>query len=180
MGVTLGNIGTLMSLVRKTRLPVFQRDFVWTLTQVEELLDSWQRGFPVGAIILWGNLVLDGQQRLTALTGMRPGGERIHTVCWSFAERRWVANPGGLDQVPEGLWAHEQSSSDLIQMSLDGRISEQDLTAYGNAYDVFRYRTVIPIHEIESDNPADAVEAFRRINSTGTPITAADLALLTA
>ncbi|MCX5263761.1 DUF262 domain-containing protein [Streptomyces sp. NBC_00199] len=89
---------------REIALPDFQRDFVWDATRTEELIQSIISEFPVGTLLLWkqgdgetfasrsfegapelGNkkpaeLVLDGQQRLTALyqalTGV--GDERYY------------------------------------------------------------------------------------------------------
>lgn len=77
--VELGKIG----------LPDLQRPFVWPDSKVRNLLDSMLKGYPIGYIMLWsspdeydnakqigGNektykepddLVIDGQQRLTAL-----------------------------------------------------------------------------------------------------------------
>lgn len=74
-------------------IPDFQRDFVWNIEQSAKLLDSWIKGYPLGAFILWttdeelcvikkiGNAVvfdkkddtqkttyiLDGQQRITSI-----------------------------------------------------------------------------------------------------------------
>jgi hypothetical protein len=76
---------------REIALPDFQRDFVWDATRTEELIQSIISEFPVGTLLLWkqgdgetfasrgfegapelgdkkpAELVLDGQQRLTAL-----------------------------------------------------------------------------------------------------------------
>ena len=70
-------------------LPDLQRPFVWKDNKVRELLDSMMKGYPIGYIMLWASpdeyentnyigkndkmykrpddLVIDGQQRLTAL-----------------------------------------------------------------------------------------------------------------
>lgn len=70
-------------------LPDLQRPFVWKDNKVRELLDSMMKGYPIGYIMLWSSpdeykntghigknekvykqpddLVIDGQQRLTAL-----------------------------------------------------------------------------------------------------------------
>ncbi|MFG1670669.1 DUF262 domain-containing protein [Streptomyces sp. Y7] len=89
---------------REIALPDFQRDFVWDATRTEELIQSIISEFPVGTLLLWkqgdgetfasrsfegapdlgdkrpAELVLDGQQRLTALyqalTGV--GDERYY------------------------------------------------------------------------------------------------------
>ena len=63
-------------------IPEIQRPFVWSSTQVRDLLDSLYQGYPVGYIISWKNpdvrlkngsisfgkkILIDGQQRVTAL-----------------------------------------------------------------------------------------------------------------
>lgn len=68
-------------------LPDLQRPFVWHTTRVRDLFDSMYRGYPVGTLLFWENpfgdkyhtigtdtkqkepklLIVDGQQRLTAL-----------------------------------------------------------------------------------------------------------------
>jgi Uncharacterized conserved protein len=69
-------------------LPDIQRPFVWRDSKVRDLFDSLYRGFPIGSYLLWRNsangrahqiglqdrehkdpslLIIDGQQRLTAL-----------------------------------------------------------------------------------------------------------------
>lgn len=84
-------VGDLLNDVKngKIGLPDLQRPFVWKDNKVRELLDSMMKGYPIGYIMLWsspedyentghiGNntniysqpddLVIDGQQRLTAL-----------------------------------------------------------------------------------------------------------------
>jgi hypothetical protein len=86
----------LISLLKKIdeqgmKLPEFQRDFRWDISNLSELIQSLMRGFPAGVMLFWdvqGNeqiderpfegsgknlrnktkwLVLDGQQRLTSL-----------------------------------------------------------------------------------------------------------------
>lgn len=82
----------------RTKLPMFQRDFVWDKVQTAKLLDSIIKGYPVGTFIFWktrdrvrhyrniGNIslpeppsgdaiqyVLDGQQRITSLYAVRKG-----------------------------------------------------------------------------------------------------------
>lgn len=81
----------LLSDVKNGRigLPDLQRPFVWKDNKVRELMDSMMKGYPIGYIMLWASpedyentgyigkndkiykqpddLVIDGQQRLTAL-----------------------------------------------------------------------------------------------------------------
>lgn len=76
-------------------LPDLQRPFVWKPVQVRDLFDSMYRGFPVGYLVFWANaqadesrgigsdpkpqiphlLIIDGQQRLTALYAIFKGKE---------------------------------------------------------------------------------------------------------
>lgn len=71
----------------KIALPDIQRPFVWNTTQIRDLFDSIYKGYPVGYLLFWENvngntkkdigidvkessaksLIIDGQQRLTAL-----------------------------------------------------------------------------------------------------------------
>ena len=84
-------VADLLSDVKNGRigLPDLQRPFVWKDNKVRELLDSMMKGYPIGYIMLWtspddyentghigknekvykrpNDLVIDGQQRLTAL-----------------------------------------------------------------------------------------------------------------
>jgi uncharacterized protein with ParB-like and HNH nuclease domain len=69
-------------------LPDIQRPFVWRDAKVRDLFDSIYRGFPIGSYLFWHNtvagkthqigttkkehedpvlLIIDGQQRLTAM-----------------------------------------------------------------------------------------------------------------
>lgn len=90
-------VGDLLNDVKSGRigLPDLQRPFVWKDSKVRELLDSMLKGFPIGYIMLWkspedyertshigqndkvhqmpDDLVIDGQQRLTALLAAMEG-----------------------------------------------------------------------------------------------------------
>lgn len=78
-------IETLLTWVKsgEIAIPEIQRPFVWEASKVRDLLDSLYQGFPVGYIITWKNpnvrlkdgsfsegkkVLIDGQQRITALT----------------------------------------------------------------------------------------------------------------
>jgi len=55
----------------EVQLPVVQRGFVWTVSQIERLWDSIFRGYPIGAMLLSREgenlMLLDGQQRATSI-----------------------------------------------------------------------------------------------------------------
>ena len=89
---TKGTIGILFDQIDRGELglPELQRPFVWGTTKVRDLFDSMYRGYPIGYFLFWANdsddqikvkqigknekdaivprsLIIDGQQRLTAL-----------------------------------------------------------------------------------------------------------------
>lgn len=78
-------VETLLSWIKsgEIAIPEIQRPFVWKSKKVRDLIDSLYQGFPVGYIITWRNpdvklkngelsagkkVLIDGQQRITALT----------------------------------------------------------------------------------------------------------------
>ncbi|MDI6851383.1 MAG: DUF262 domain-containing protein [bacterium] len=86
-------------------LPDIQRPFVWDTSQVRDLFDSMYRGYPIGTLLFWENgypgehriigvdnkqkvphlLIVDGQQRLTALYAVMKG---VPIVDKDFQQRR--------------------------------------------------------------------------------------------
>jgi len=78
-------IETILSWVKSDEIaiPEIQRPFVWDATKVRDLMDSLYQGYPIGYLIAWRNpnvklkdgataegkkILIDGQQRVTALT----------------------------------------------------------------------------------------------------------------
>jgi hypothetical protein len=78
-------VETLLTWIKSgdIAIPEIQRPFVWKPTRVRDLIDSLYQGYPVGYIITWRNpdvklkngelsagkkVLIDGQQRITALT----------------------------------------------------------------------------------------------------------------
>lgn len=72
----------------KIGLPEMQRPFVWSTAKVRDLIDSLYNGYPIGYIVTWQNpaiglkndsssnnkeIIIDGQQRLTALKAALSG-----------------------------------------------------------------------------------------------------------
>jgi uncharacterized protein with ParB-like and HNH nuclease domain len=78
-------IETVLAWVKsgEIAIPEIQRPFVWDSSKVRDLMDSLYQGYPIGYIITWLNpnvrlkdgsiatgkkVLIDGQQRVTALT----------------------------------------------------------------------------------------------------------------
>lgn len=85
-------VETLLSNIKSGNIaiPEMQRLFVWDSSKVRDLVDSLYKGFPVGYIIVWQNpdvklkdgtkssgkkVLIDGQQRITAMTAAIVGQE---------------------------------------------------------------------------------------------------------
>lgn len=78
------SVSAILGLIEDNAIaiPEIQRPFVWKRTQVRDLLDSLYKGYPTGYLIIWNNpdvklkdgtiavgkkIIIDGQQRITAL-----------------------------------------------------------------------------------------------------------------
>lgn len=109
-------VGDLLNDVKngKVGLPDLQRPFVWKDSKARDLLDSMLKGYPIGYIMLWKSpdeydavnrigtndktysrpdcLVIDGQQRLTALLAAM-SGIRIRDKNYSERQIRISFNP---------------------------------------------------------------------------------------
>lgn len=102
---------------KEVAIPEIQRPFVWDSAKVRDLMDSLYRGYPIGHIIVWKkpnvklrdgsissgkNILIDGQQRVTAIqaaiVGLKVTGsdykkKRIKIAFNPIKEAFEVANP---------------------------------------------------------------------------------------
>lgn len=133
-------VADLLNDVKNGRigLPDLQRPFVWKDNKVRELLDSMMKGYPIGYIMLWASpedyentghigrneklykrpddLVIDGQQRLTALLAAICGvtikdknyGERKIRISFNPLTREFAVWTQAYERDPE--WINEISS----------------------------------------------------------------------
>lgn len=89
-GVTTYSVQSILGLIESgdIAIPEIQRPFVWDGTKVRDLIDSLYHGYPTGYLITWKNpdvkikgggvaegktVLIDGQQRVTALTAALAG-----------------------------------------------------------------------------------------------------------
>jgi hypothetical protein len=102
-------VETLLSWIKSgdIAIPEIQRPFVWKSAKVRDLIDSLYQGFPVGYIITWRNhdvklkngevsagkkILIDGQQRITALTAAIVG-QRVLNKNYKEINIRIAFNP---------------------------------------------------------------------------------------
>ncbi|PQJ32381.1 hypothetical protein BST92_10790 [Nonlabens arenilitoris] len=102
-------VDTLLSWIKsgEIAIPEIQRPFVWKPKKVRDLIDSLYQGYPVGYIITWRNpdvklkngelsagkkVLIDGQQRITALTAAIVG-QRVLNKNYKEISIRIAFNP---------------------------------------------------------------------------------------
>lgn len=205
-GTTSETSATVEDLVRRVRdesivLPEIQRDYVWKRTQVRDLLDSLYRNFPIGAMLMWNTddlpvahalggrdriaasggerqYLLDGQQRLTSLSRAMYDGDpdiRFNLETEEFrianattrSDRRWIKvsdvfTGSSLAVLRDAGWL-EHADADLFSERID-RLRD------------IRNRRVIT-NELSGFSYEDVTEIFIRVNSRGTRLRTAELAV---
>ena len=211
--VKLGKIG----------LPDLQRPFVWPDSKVRDLLDSMLKGYPVGYIMLWSSpeeyenskhigdnekaykepddLVIDGQQRLTALlaalygTRVRDKNYRDRAIkisfnpltrefaVWTQAYERnteWISSVSSVFEADRNHSVSKFRKS-FIRQANEGRrrndrpelTDEEEDLVEENLNDLLNLGIyTLPTLKINSKaDEEDVAEIFVRVNSGGTKLT---------
>lgn len=170
-------------------LPAYQRGVVWSTEMQAAFCNSVMAGLPVPMLLLWERhipgvgshtVVLDGQQRITALGGrmLRPDGSENPNpqVYLDPATGRWGADPGrwGVtcrDLVGMGITGYLRRYRELP----DGSEEQEQWNALYFGRDMFQFRN-IPAYVIDSRaTPEFLVEAFRSVNRPGVPFDEAEI-----
>lgn len=200
------SVGTLLNWISsgEVGLPELQRPFVWSSVKVRDFIDSLYNGFPVGYIITWNNqsvrlkdgsislgkkIMIDGQQRVTALRAAI-AGEKVmnskyeyHRIKISFnpLEEKFQTFNGAIAKDPHwipdisvlfGDDFHEYTY--IPEFSKKSGINPDDI-----AQPIQKIRQLVH-NEIgniilNANLPIESVtEIFNRINSKGTELSTAD------
>ncbi len=203
-------IETLLVWVKsgEIAIPEIQRPFVWDSSKVRDLMDSLYQGYPVGYVIAWKNpnirlkdgslsegkkILIDGQQRVTALTAAILGEYvidktyrriKIKIAFNPLSERFEVQNPAILK---DKTWLHDISEAingSVGVLKLVRHYLEQNPDADEDAVEKsFTNLINIPkkqigIIELAHDLDIETVtEIFIRINSKGVVLSQADFAM---
>ena len=187
-------------------IPEIQRPFVWDSSKVRDLMDSLYQGYPVGYIIAWRNpnvrlkdgslsegkkVLIDGQQRITALTAAILGHYVINKtyqrikikIAFNPIEERFeVQNPAILK---DKTWLHDISEAingDLFEIAdnyfeLNPHADKKQVrNAFSNLINIPKKQ--IGLIELSPDLDIETVtEIFIRINSKGVVLSQADFAM---
>jgi hypothetical protein len=204
-------------------MPELQRELVWKVEDAAVLIDSLLRGYSIGAIQLWSLkgsepvqtrstsnrtptagslLVIDGQQRSTALAALCVAGtpdwvssqkerERFdairNKVCFSLRDMK-VDEAGirlqkqGSYLVPVHKICTSQGEEDLQRLTraaLPAEATETEVLAA--TYQLLKVKDQVANHDIAVETRSlslgEAVEAFTRLNGRGISLSQSDLVL---
>jgi hypothetical protein len=195
-------------------IPEFQRGFVWNANQVKGFMRSLYHGYPSGSFLIWKtekpseirgdtgndnlvfkNLILDGQQRLTTIFTLFKGekpewyeGASLRTDLFIHLEKEDFQYYKPREMKGKREWL--DVSAFLVNGGLAGflahllEMSEEDqhfymtpnimnrLTKLGKMDSYGYYIKEIQLKEIEK-----VVEIFNLVNKSGTTLSESDLAL---
>ena len=189
-------------------IPEIQRPFVWDATKVRDLMDSLYKGYPVGYIIAWKNpnvrlkdgslsqgkkVLIDGQQRITALTAALLGRSVVNSdyrpvnirIAFHPIEQKFeVLNPAIEKDVH---WLTDIAPIVTGELSLIRLVkqycqtnSEVDEELVERSVENLRQilKKQVGLIELSDDLDIETVtEVFIRINSKGVVLSQADFAM---
>ena len=186
-------------------IPEIQRPFVWDSSKVRDLMDSLYQGYPIGYVIAQRNpnvrlkdgslsedkkILIDGQQRVTALTAailqyvINKTYERvkIKIAFHPLSERFEVQNPAILK---DKTWLHDIADAingDLFEIAekyfeLNPDVDKKQVrNAFSTLVNIPKKQ--IGLIELAPDLDIETVtEIFIRINSKGVVLSQADFAM---
>jgi hypothetical protein len=187
-------------------IPEIQRPFVWDSTKVRDLMDSLYQGFPIGYLITWRNpdvrlkdgkmsdgkkILIDGQQRVTALTAAILGEYvidktyqriKIKIAFNPITEKFEVQNPAIFKDktwLPNIADVINGSILKVIReyLKLNPDLDEEKIEAsISNLINIPKKQ--IGLIDLEHDLDIETVtEIFIRINSKGVVLSQADFAM---
>ena len=203
------SVSTLLGYVKDgtIAIPEIQRPFVWDTTQVRDLIDSLYREYPVGYIITWKSpdvklkdgtssegkqILIDGQQRVTALTAALLGQEvlddnykkRRIKIAFNIQTEEFQTNNPAIEKQEEWI-------SDISEFMRDDFNSFDFISEYSKKFDmdanivsnrVTKLKSIknVSIGRIQLGSVLDidvVTEIFVRINSKGVVLSQADFAM---
>lgn len=189
-------------------IPEIQRPFVWKSSKVRDLMDSLYKDYPIGYIITWQNpdarlkdgsisqgkrILIDGQQRVTALMAAISGKEvlnnkyqkkRIKIAFHPFEEKFEVQNPAILKDkkwIPDiteifnntfsqfnfiNTYCHENPEMDPDHLNA---VLQRLLNVKHSTLGIIELNHTLDIETV--------TEIFIRINSAGVGLSQADFAM---
>ncbi|WP_341956146.1 DUF262 domain-containing protein [Microbacterium sp. LWH13-1.2] len=201
-------VDTLLSWVKsgQVAIPEMQRPFVWDSTKVRDLLDSLYNGFPIGYLITWQSadvglkdgsksafrqILIDGQQRITAMTAALVGQQIVDKsyrkkrikIAFNPATEKFATltpvidrDPAWISDVAEFVNAPNFSATKAYldaNPGVDAETAQRSLERLTSVK-----QAQVGIITLAEDLDIETVtEIFIRINSKGVPLSSADFAM---
>jgi hypothetical protein len=203
------SVDTLLSWVKtgQVAIPEMQRPFVWDSIKVRDLMDSLYRGFPIGYLITWQSadvglkdgtrsqfrqILIDGQQRITAMTAALVGQfvvdkkykkKRIKIAFNPLTEKFETLTPvleknsEWISDIAEFIGATSNFSVTKAYMDSNPEADHQKAEAAMERLSSIRTAQVGIITLAEDLDIETVTEIFIRINSKGVALSSADFAM---
>lgn len=210
--VNNSSVENILAWIRQGEIaiPEIQRPFVWDSSKVRDLIDSLYKGYPVGYIITWKNpdvklkdgtlaigkkVLIDGQQRITALTASIVGQEvvgsdykkkRIKIAFNPLTEvfevsnpaieknNQWISDISNIFKNDFSIWSF------IPQYCEKNKLESGDVEKIGKSIDklIQIKNSRLGIIDLSHDLDIEVVtEIFIRINSKGVVLSQADFAM---
>jgi len=190
-------------------MPEIQRPFVWDTTKVRDLIDSIYQGFPIGYIITSSNpdiktkggditrgktLIIDGQQRLTALRAAVLGEQIVDSeyrkryirIAFNPTTEKFETQTPVIAKLPEWIADISVVLGDEFDMfeyieeyaaknpGVNKSMLNKTLMQLDNSIMGHQLGSIQLSHDLDVDTVA---EIFVRINSKGAQLNQADFAM---
>ena len=189
-------------------IPEIQRPFVWKASKVRDLMDSLYQGYPIGYLIAWRNpnvrlkdgstaegkkILIDGQQRVTALTAAILGQHVVNKkykrvkikIAFHPSEERFEVQNNAI--LKDSAWFSDISTIitdnvDVFDLVESYCAKNEGTTRQFIHKKIESLRKVtqkqIGLIELDSDLDIETVtEIFIRINSQGVVLSQADFVM---
>ena len=203
------SVETLLTWVKtgQVAIPEMQRPFVWDSTKVRDLLDSLYNGFPIGYLITWQSadvglkdgskssfrqILIDGQQRITAMTAALVGQfvvdksykrKRIKIAFNPTTEQFATLTPvidkdsAWISDVADFVNATSTFSATKAYMDANAEVDVAHVERALQRLSAIKQAQVGIITLAEDLDIETVTEIFIRINSKGVPLSSADFAM---
>ncbi len=199
---TMSPVSTLVDMVKSSEieLPEIQRNYVWNRPQVRDLLDSIYRGYPVGTVLMWQaeespiakalavgqvgssqnptKFLLDGQQRLTSLTRVFTSADP--DIRFNLETERFEVANAVIKRDPHWVPVVDVFRKGAITVAMErnlvGQPETKDFLERLNRLEGIK-SYLVPVHLLKGFEYEEVTEIFVRVNSRGTRLREAELAI---
>src|SRR3990167_8515365 len=175
-------------------IPVFQREFVWDLSNIKSLWDSIYRHYPIGSFLIWEteekipthrklfdielksnekgnfNYVLDGQQRITSLLGSIKGARRTNKKTFSifFNLKKAFEEKDKPNELQSNLFLDEDEFNEFPE---DEKLAD----FYASVCDRLKNKYKLSVIRLNKMPIEEVCEIFTRVNQRGKKLTLVEL-----